>query len=114
MNINTASLMALQMAPFIDEARAAQIITLRAGFDGVEGTEDDMPAGSPGMSLLDMLVSAGLSQQEAGMAARALDQRSRTFEVTVEAEVNSYRRTFVAILGRNGPRDVQVLNFYWR
>jgi hypothetical protein len=114
LNINTASLMALQMVPGIDAPRAAQIVTLRSGFDGIEGTEDDLPAGSPGMGLLDMLVSAGLSQQEAAMATRYLDQRSRTFEVTVEAEVNGYHRTFVAVLGRLTPRNVQVLSFYWK
>jgi hypothetical protein len=48
------------------------------------------------------------------VAARYFDQRSRTFEVTVEAEVNSYKRTFIAIVGRNSPRDVPVLSFYWR
>ena len=114
LNINTTSLMALQMVPFIDDSRAGRIVMLRSGYDGVEGTEDDTPAGSPGMSLLDMLVSAGLSQPEAAMAARYFEQRSRTFEVTVQAEVNSYHRTFVAVLGRNSPRDVQVLNFYWK
>ena len=88
-NINTASLMVLQMVPFIDENRAAQIITLRSGYDGQEGTDDDTPAGSQGMNVLAFLASAGLSQQEAAVAARYFDQRSRTFEVTVEAEVNS-------------------------
>lgn len=114
LNINTAPLMALQMVPVIDENRAARIITLRSGYDGMEGTEDDTPAGSPGLSILDMLVSAGLSQPEAMMAVRYLDQRSRTFEVTVEAEVDSYHRTFVAVLGRNSPRSVQVLTFSWK
>jgi len=114
LNINTASLMGLQMVPFIDENRASRIIMLRSGYDGIEGTEDDTPAGSPGLGMLDMLVSAGLNQQEAAMAARYFEQRSRTFEVTVEAEVNSYHRTFVAILGRNSPRDVQVLSFFWK
>ncbi|MBP7827535.1 MAG: general secretion pathway protein GspK [Verrucomicrobia bacterium] len=113
-NINTASLMVLQMVPFIDENRAAQIITLRSGYDGQEGTDDDTPAGSQGMNVLAFLASAGLSQQEAAVAARYFDQRSRTFEVTVEAEVNSYKRTFIAIVGRNSPRDVPVLSFYWR
>lgn len=114
LNINTASAAALQMVPFIDENRAARIVMLRAGYDGVEGTEDDTPAGSPGLGVLDMLVSAGLSQPEAAAAARYLDQRSRTFQVTVEAEVNTYHRTFVAVLGRNSPRDVSVLSFYWK
>jgi hypothetical protein len=114
LNINTASLMALQMVPFIDETRAAQIITLRSGYDGMEGTEDDTPAGSMGMGILDFLRSAGLSQQEAAIAARYFDQRSRTFEVTVDAEVGGYHRTFVAIVGRNSPRDLPVLSFYWK
>jgi general secretion pathway protein K len=114
LNINTASLMALQMVPFIDENRASQIVTLRSGYDGMEGTEDDTPAGSQGMNVSSFLASAGLSQQEASVAARYFDQRSRTFEVTVEAEVNSYKRTFIAIVGRNNPRDVPVLSFYWR
>jgi general secretion pathway protein K len=114
LNINTASLMALQVVPGIDENRASRIVMLRSGFDGIEGTGDDTPAGSPGMSILDMLVSAGLTQPEAAMALRYFDQRSRTFEVTVEAEFNSYHRTFVAVLGRLSPRDVQVLTFYWK
>ncbi len=114
LNINTASAVALQMVPFIDETRAAQIIMLRSGYDGTEGTEDDTPAGSMGMNVSSFLASAGLSPQEAAVAMRYFDQRSRTFEVTVEAEVNSYKRTFVAIVGRNNPRDVPVLSFYWK
>lgn len=113
-NINTAPVSTLQLVPFIDEGRAARIVTLRAGYDGIEGTEDDTPAGSPGLTLLDMLVSAGLSPAEATAAVRYLDQRSRTFEVTVEAEVNGVHRTFKAILGRNSPRDIQILSFYWQ
>lgn len=113
LNINTASVVALQMVPGIDQTRAQQIITLRSGFDGTEGTEDDTPAGSMGMNVNSFLLSAGLGPQEIAMASRYFDQRSRTFEVTVEAEVNSYKRTFIAIVGRNA-RDVQVLSFYWK
>ncbi len=114
LNINTASLVTLQMVPFIDAARAQQIIILRSGYDGQEGTEDDTPAGSMGMNVASFLASANLSPQEVAVAARYFDQRSRTFEVTVEAEVNSYKRTFVAIVGRNSPRDLPVLSFYWK
>ncbi len=42
------------------------------------------------------------------------DVRSRTFQVEVEAQIGSYKRQFVAILGRNNPKDVQVLTFYWK
>jgi hypothetical protein len=34
--------------------------------------------------------------------------------VEIKAEVGGYTRTFEAILGRNNPRDVQVLTFYWK
>jgi hypothetical protein len=40
--------------------------------------------------------------------------RSRTFQVEVVANVGGYPRTFCAVLGRNNPRDVQLLTFYWK
>ena len=52
--------------------------------------------------------------QMAGQLGQYCDVRSRTFEVEVNAEVGGYKRTFYAVLGRNGPRDVQVLSFYWK
>ena len=55
-----------------------------------------------------------LLQRQIRTARSYFEQRSRTFEVTVEAEINSYHRTFVAVLGRNSPHDVQVLNFFWK
>jgi len=39
--------------------------------------------------------------------------RSSTFEVHVDAQVAGYHRHFVGVLGRNNPRDVQILSFYW-
>ena len=41
------------------------------------------------------------------------DVRSRTFEVKVDAEIAGYKRQFTAILGRNSPKDIQVLTFSW-
>lgn len=114
LNINTAGLMTLQMVPFIDENRAQQIIHLRSGFDGQEGTEDDTPCGSMGMNINSFLLSAGLGPQEIGVASRYFDQRSRTFQVTVDAEINGRHRLFHALLLRNNPRDVQVMGFYWK
>ncbi len=113
-NINTAPLMVLQMIPFVDEAIAAKIIELRAGPDGAEATEDDMPAGMPGVRVEDVLRTAGLSVQAVPIAARVCTARSSTFEVVIEAEVAGYSRKFYAILGRNTPRDVQILSFHWR
>ena len=105
-NVNTASPTVLQMLPFVDENLAAEIVRLRAGPDGVDGTEDDTPLRNPGE-----LVNAGLPRQIVGEVMRYCDVRSRVFEVTVDAEVGSYKRRFVALLGRNNPRDVQILTF---
>ena len=113
-NINTASQMTLQMIPFVDEAVAARIIELRAGPDGVSGTEDDTPAGMPGVRVEDVLRSAGLNNQVVPLAARYCTARSSTFEVEVTAEIAGYTRRFFAILGRTSPRDIQVLSFSWK
>ncbi len=42
-NINTADANVLQMIPGVDNIIADNIIKLRAGPDGVDGTEDDTP-----------------------------------------------------------------------
>ncbi len=107
-NINTASAEVLQaISPFIDENVAAQIVQIRS--------EEDRPIGSPGKTILDALVGAGLpgplAQQ---IGPRFFDVRSRTFQVEVDAQVAGYKRQFFAILGRASPRDVQVLTFYWK
>ena len=114
-NLNTASLVTLQMIPYVDEVIAARIIELRAGLDGAQGTEDDTPAGMPGplMQIRDVLLSAGVSPKVVQFTANSCTVRSSTFEVQVDAEVAGYRRQFYAILGRS-PRDVQVLSFYWK
>lgn len=113
-NINTASATTLQMIPFVDELVAAKIIEFRAGPDGADGTEDDMPAGMPGIRVQDALRSAGLNQNVVELAARYCNVRSSTFEVQVDAEIAGYKRTFYGIVGRVSPRDVQVLGFYWK
>jgi type II secretory pathway component PulK len=108
-NINTASATVLQMLPFVDENVAAEIIRLRAGPDGVEGTEDDTPFRNPSE-----LRSANLNQQVFNQISRLLDVRSRIYEVQVDAQINGYHRFFFATLARNSPRDVQVLTFHWK
>jgi hypothetical protein len=59
-------------------------------------------------------MSAGLNRQAIPFAARYCTTRSSTFEVEVDAEVAGYTRKFFATLGRNSPRDVQILSFYWK
>jgi hypothetical protein len=48
------------------------------------------------------------------MVQQYCDIRSRVFEVHIEAKINNYKREFVAVLGRNTPRDIQILTFYWK
>jgi len=108
-NINTAPFMTLQMIPSVDENIASEIIRLRSGPDGTDGTEDDTPFHNAGE-----LINAGLSRQVVQQLSRFCDVRSRTFEVEVDVEIGTYKRQFFAILGRNSNRDVQVLSFYWK
>ncbi|MBI3848909.1 MAG: general secretion pathway protein GspK [Verrucomicrobia bacterium] len=108
LNINTASATALQMIPGIDENTAQGIITTRAGPDGVDGTEDDIPFRSPG----ELINVPGLNRQIVGQLARYFNVRSSTFEVQVDAEIDQYKRQYIALLRRNNPRDVQVLYMY--
>jgi len=108
-NVNTAPATALQMIPGVDEIIATEIIRMRSGPDGVDGTEDDTPLRNPGE-----LVNVLRNYQATAQISRFCAVRSATFEVHVDAEVGGYHRQFVAILGRNSPRDVQVLSFYWK
>lgn len=108
-NINTASLTTLQMI-LVDENIAAEVIQLRSGPDGVDGTEDDTPFRNAG----ELINVPGISRQAVAQLQRICDVRSRTFEVQVDVDVNGYKRQFVAIVGRNSPRDLPVLSFHWR
>jgi type II secretory pathway component PulK len=108
-NVLTASQTVLTILLGGDEITAQNVIKLRAGPDGVDGTEDDLPLRNVGE-----LVNAGLNYQAVQQLSRYADVRSRTFQVEVEATVAGYHRKFVAVLGRNSPRDIQILNFYWK
>lgn len=105
-NINTASPVVLGMLPFMDENYVQEIIRLRAGEDGVEGTDDDTPwqnVGELGRYIPDPQMQQSFMQ--------FCDVRSRVFEVTVDAEIDSYRRRFVALLARDNPRSIHILTF---
>lgn len=108
-NINTADSIVLQMIPFVDESIASEIIRMRSGPDGADGTDDDTPFQNPGE-----LINVGLNNQIVGQIGRLCSVRSATFEVTVDADVAGYKRQFVAILGRTSPQDIQILSFYWK
>lgn len=103
-NINTASPLVLQTIPGIDAAMAEQIVRIRAGPDG----QNDTP-----FENVSQLASAGLPQVAAPSLSRYCTVKSSTFEVTVDAQIGSSKQTFHAVLGRNNPKDVQILSFYW-
>ncbi|MGD1088721.1 MAG: helix-hairpin-helix domain-containing protein [Verrucomicrobiota bacterium] len=108
-NINTADTNVLQMIPGVDAATAAAIVQQRAGPDGVEGTSDDTPFQS-----VNQLAAIGVNPQTVRQLIRVCTTRSYTFEVHITAQINDYKREYVAILFRNSPTDIQVLSFYWK
>jgi type II secretory pathway component PulK len=107
-NINTASATVLQLMPDVDESVAQAIITARAGPDGSEGNEDDMPF----RSTQELQRVPGLLPQTINQFARYFTVRSTTFEVQVDAQIGGYKRHFVSILRRDGNRFSQ-LYMYW-
>ena len=109
-NVNTADANVLQMIPGVDNVIAENLIKLRAGPDGVEGTDDDTPFQDP----VAALQSAGLDPSIAKQVGGVVTVRSFTFEVHVTAQVGDYTREFVAILARNSGTDIQVLSYYWK
>ncbi len=110
-NFNTASATVMQLFPAIDVNDAQAIIEWRSGFDGVEGNEDDMPFQN--------------KQQIASVPKLSPDARayiaaspyigvvSSSFEVQVDAQIDAVKRTFTAVLRRDGPRVV-LCYMYWR
>jgi type II secretory pathway component PulK len=108
LNVNTASETVLQAIPMVDANTASQIVQMRAGPDGVDGTDDDTP-----FRTINEVVNAVPDRTIYGQIARYCDVRSSTFQVEVDADIGGYKRVFHAIIGRNSARDVQILSFYW-
>lgn len=110
LNINTASLKTLQLIPGLDEAIAARIQQGRAGPDGQDGTDDDVPFQNPGQ--LSEFFGAGVQTQALG---NYVGVRSYVFDVTVDAYINDYHRTFHGIVSRGGGGGQQIncVKFYW-
>ena len=110
-NLNTASPEVQQAVLGIDAQTAEAIVAGRAGVDDGTGMF------GPYNNLAQVLQRVPTIPQ-VGPIVNALTQfgeyRSRTFQVEVKAEVGGYPRTFYAVLGRNSPRDVQILTFYWK
>lgn len=111
-NINTAPPPVLQLLPGIDENVAANIIRARAGPDGAEGTDDDTPFLNVGG--LNPAVVPGIIPELVARYSMICAVQSSTFEVTVDTHIGNSHRTFVAIVRRNNPRDVPILQFSWQ
>jgi general secretion pathway protein K len=109
-NLNTAPATVLQLFPEIDENMANAIVNRRAGLDGVEGTEDDLPFRSPGELATVPSAIPGI----AGQIASRFVVQSVTFEVHVTAQIDQVKREYVAIVRRENPRVVPVLYVYWK
>jgi general secretion pathway protein K len=106
-NINTASAEVLQLLPGVDALTAEGIVGGRSGEDDGSGLL------GPYRSVGQVSRVPNLPLPVIGQLGQFCDVRSRTFRVDITATVNSYTRYFTAVLGRTGPRDVQVLSFYW-
>ena len=105
-NVNTADTNVLQLILGGDAAAAQNIINLRAGPDGVDGTADDTP-----------FASANQFAAEVGISrSQGITTRSHTFEVHVTAKIGDYQREYVAILYQNTTTatSIEVLSFYWK
>lgn len=108
LNVNTASAAVLQLIPGVDSTVAEAIVAGRAGEDDGSGLL------GPYKSVTEVSRVPEVPRPLIGQLGQFCDVRSRTFQVDVDAQINGYHRQFVAILGRNSPRDVQVLTFYWK
>jgi len=107
-DINTAPATVLQLVLGIDATMAERIVKERAGLDGVDGTEDDVPYLNPGE-----MQRAVRLPDIAASRLRFCSVRSFTFEVTVDVEIDRYKRRLIALVFRNSSRDVQILNMHW-
>jgi len=109
-NINTASAEVLQMIPGVSPIIAEAIVS------GRTGESDPMAPGimGPYRSVNEVSRMPNIPPAIVGQLSQFCDVRSRTFQVQVDADVGGYKRTFYAVLGRNSPRDVQILTFYWK
>jgi general secretion pathway protein K len=110
-NINTADSSVLQLIPGVDAIMADAIVSARGGGDDGSGMSGPFRNTTPNFLWTRV---PGLNLEVARRIGEFCGVRSRVFEVQIDAQVGGTRRTYYAILGRNNPRDVQVLSFYWK
>jgi type II secretory pathway component PulK len=106
-NINTAPEPVLQLMLGGNPSLAREIVKMRSGPDGIDGTEDDEPARNPGeiQRLLGPAGGGGASGQA------SFTTQSFTFSVRVTAELGATRQTFRGMIRRAGAREFQMILF---
>jgi general secretion pathway protein K len=104
-NLLTASASELQVLPGVDDTIASQIVQLRQEV----GENGSLPYSRPA----DLLVNTSLGNQGAQQLASYCTLRSSTFEVTVVVQVGMSTRTYFALVRRNSPKDIPILNLRW-
>ena len=107
-NINTASANVLQLIPEVDGSMAQAIISTRAGPNGQENSEDAQPFRSIG----ELVNVPGMTPQVAQYFSKYFGTRSTTFEVQVDTQIDNVKRTYQAVLRRNGNQLV-LLYMFW-
>ena len=110
-NINTASAEVLQLIPGVDPTIAQAIVAGRQGEDDGSGMLGPYPTVDAVRRLpeLNPLVINVLRQYCVTF--------STNFRIEIDARIDKYTRQFVAIVhrtDRRNPRDIQILNFYWK
>lgn len=108
-NVNTAPQAVLQVMLGGDPFLAQQLITQRAGLDGVEGTFDDTPFPTP--PNIGQLTAAGAPAPGVGGGAGFVIQSS-VFEIRVTAEIGGIRKRFFALYRLGGDRNGQIMVFH--
>lgn len=106
-NVNTASAEVLQVVPGITPEAAQAIVGAR------DGADDGSGLFGPYRNIGEVRRVPEVSLPMLGALQQFCTVRSTTFEVHVDAQVAGYHRHFVGVIGRNNPRDMQILSFYW-
>ncbi len=112
-NINTAPAAVLELVPLPGNpaVTAEEIVRVRAGLDGVDGTYDDDPYDN--VNQLQLVQAFAASREALSNASRFFSVRSSTFEIKVTAAVRGQERVLVAVVQRKNPKEIKILYTYW-
>jgi type II secretory pathway component PulK len=108
-NFNTADANVRQVLLNGDANLADAVFKARAGPDGVDGNDDDIPFRN-----INDLARAGISGPQIQQLNPLGSGRSMVFRVHVTAHFLDLQRDYYAILYRSSPMDIRVVSFYWQ